>query len=181
MDVRRAIAALLLLGLLVSCSDDEPSSDPPEPTGSATVTDRVPPSPSGDSRDPTKAGAEAFVELWVDSFNYAMQTGDTATFRPLSSNECTSCQAVIKKIEQIYGPGGHVESDGWLIEKFSGTSLAGNSKASVTAVIALSPQLIHRAGQEKPDKRSGGEGTATFSLTRINSAWRVNKILQAPA
>lgn len=178
MDVRRLVAAVMLLGLLVSCSDDEPTSDPQEPTSSATPTDRVPPTPPQESRESTGAGARAFVRFWVESFNYAMQTGDTADFRPLSSEECASCTEISKLIEEIYGPGGHVESDGWLIERFTRTSMAGNSKASVRVLITLSPEVIHRAGQKKPDHRTGGEATATFALWRRNSGWRVSNVVQ---
>jgi hypothetical protein len=176
MDVRRVVAALVLAGLLVGCSDDGPSSGPPEASDSASVSD--PPTPSAEARDATAAGARAFVRYWIESFNYAMQTGETAEFRLLFTRSCDSCSGIVQLIDDIYEPGGHVQSDGWLVKRFSGTSMRSDSEAAVHVQVILSAQVIQRAGEKNPDRRAGGQGSATFFLTRDHSGWRVANVLR---
>lgn len=121
MDVRRAVAALMLLGLLVSCSDDEPSSDPPDPAGSATVS----PSPTETSSrqtapaippiasEATLPGAKAFVRHYLRVVSYAMRTGDSDPMRELSSTSCRACETTRKRVDHVYRVGGRVVTTGW--------------------------------------------------------------------
>jgi len=114
MDVRRLVAALTLLGLLVSCSDDEPTSDPQEPTSSATGT----PSPTGpvipaEAQGADEASAKAFVRYWFEVFNNAVNTGDSALLMQLSTSECVSCKAFRRNIQKAYADGGGIRAAGW--------------------------------------------------------------------
>ena len=110
MDVRRAIAALLLLGLLVSCSDDEPSSDPPDPTASATPTSTAPARACDSCRSAgeREASAKAFVRYWFDVFNYAVNSGDPALLCDQSAGECITCKAFRRNIDEGHADGGGV-------------------------------------------------------------------------
>lgn len=121
MDVRRAVAALLLLGLLVSCSDDAPSSDPPEPTASATVSPSPTETSSGQTApaippvayEATLPGAKAFLRHYLRVVSYAMRTGDSDTMRELSSASCRACEATRKRVDHVYRLRGRVVTTGW--------------------------------------------------------------------
>lgn len=118
-------AALLLAGLLstvVGC-DDEPKPDIADPSPSSTS-----PSPSetetNPATSPTPAALtpEETVRAWVDARNLALQDGDTTAVRALSSDECRSCEELIKTIERTYAAGGSFDTPGWSIAGIEQTS-----------------------------------------------------------
>jgi hypothetical protein len=105
-------ATLLLLG---GCGDDDPKPNIPDPPTSAP-TSTTPTSPSTSSTvSPTQSSLSAreSVDAWLDAWTAAMQTGNTTLVRELSTDACDSCTRLIAKVEEVYGKGGHYETDGW--------------------------------------------------------------------
>jgi len=176
MDVRRAIAALLLLGLLVSCSDDEPSSGPPEPTESATTTSTVPVEPvmPAEARGSDQASAKAFVRYWFDVFNYAVNTGDSVRLMRLSASECVTCKAFRRNIRRAYADGGHVRAMGWTptsirpLEKFEEPTFA--------LRVRQGEEEHLDAGGEVVRHFSGRSRSMTIRLTQQGSSWLVGEL-----
>lgn len=122
MDVRRVVAAVMLLGLLVSCSDDEPTTDPQEPTSSATGT----PSPTptepvipDEARGTDEASAKAFVRYWFEVLSRSMDDGNVGLVDDLSAKDCRSCSSLADAIAEVYADGGRFKTEGWKVQKIS--------------------------------------------------------------
>jgi hypothetical protein len=159
--VRRWVAVAVVLPVLAAgCSDDpeprfEPSPSPTESTSSAA------PEPKA-WEVKSEAGAYAFVRHWVATLNDAGRTGDTDELSALSAKPCGTCRNIIGYIDDVYGEGGEVRSDGWRIvnlgelpENFDG------KRASVPARIRESRQVVLR---RNPNKRVVVE-PSTFTMT----------------
>jgi len=116
MVVRRWVAALLALPLLVSCADGEASSDPDPPTPSVTSTESETPTGPVEPELPTvatrmtKAGAIAFTKYYWSVVDYAQETGDTGTLRTLGLEGCEPCGNGVRTLEQVHADGGIVKS-----------------------------------------------------------------------
>ena len=80
-----AIAALILLS---SCTDDPV---PIEPTATASSTTIPKPKMHDEARKDTSNGAATFVAYWVETFNYAAQTGEVDPMME-HARDCTPCR-----------------------------------------------------------------------------------------
>lgn len=80
-----AVAATLLLA---SCTDN-PKPIEPKPSATSKSTPSKPTLPAKASED-TPSGAATFVGYWVETFNYAAQTGDVAPMREFAQ-KCKPC------------------------------------------------------------------------------------------
>jgi hypothetical protein len=176
MYVRRFLAALMLPALLVSCSTDKPSSDPPGPSSSATVSPSPTATPSGlaipaEAQGTDAASAKAFVRFWFEVFSSAMNTGDPAFVMELSTKECVSCKAIRRNIRRTYVDGRSVRAEGW-----SPTSIR-----KLAAFESLTFALIVRQGEEEYLNAagdvvrhfSGGRRRMKIQLIRRGSTWLV--------
>lgn len=136
--VWRPVTPVLALALacmlpLAACSgdSDEPaaaatassttSASPSEPPSSADKPEKKKPSaptlPAAAKGDSVKA-AKAFVEHYIDLFNYAMTTGETKEFRA-ASRKCEGCDRYAKLFEKQYKRGGFNLTQGWSIQNIS--------------------------------------------------------------
>ncbi len=79
---RWALATLLAVCLVGACSDDDPQPDIAEPTPSAPSSSATVSTSPTESATPT-LGPEETVRAWVDAWNEALRTGDTASVRAL--------------------------------------------------------------------------------------------------
>jgi len=115
MVVRRWVAALLALPLLVSCADGEASSDPDKPTPSVTSTESETPTGPDEpelfaaARKPTEAGAIAFVKHYWASVYYAQSTGDLTGLTRLSSQHCELCRGGVRGLRKLNADGGRLK------------------------------------------------------------------------
>jgi hypothetical protein len=83
----------------------EPS---PEPSSSPAPTLRpVPP----EAMELSEAGALAFLEWWVDMYNYVEATGETDLVFQHSEPGCTFCQNFVDRVAPVYESGGRIERD----------------------------------------------------------------------
>jgi len=115
MVVRRWVAALLALPLLVSCTDGEASPDPEKPTPSVSPTESETPTgpvepvmPEG-AKKPTAAGAIAFVKHYWTTVHYAQSTGELNGLTALSSRSCELCRGGVRGLRELNADGGRLE------------------------------------------------------------------------
>lgn len=105
MFVRRKLAAICAVPLLLvaACDEAEPTPKMPSPTASSstpTETPTVDPLAIPEvAKEPTKEGAEALVRHYFDMFNYFLESGDAVPIRKLYIPSCTYCEAAV----QVYG------------------------------------------------------------------------------
>ena len=104
MSVRPTLAVLLAAGLLLAgCSDDpEPRfepTDPPSPTESET------------SAAPEAQTPEEFIREWVELQRDMQNTGEVDAYLE-ASHGCESCSSTARIVEDYYGAGGFVRTDG---------------------------------------------------------------------
>src|SRR3954447_351247 len=97
---RAVLTALLVASALslVGCSGDDPepkfappSSAPPES-----------PSTTAASASASDLGPEETVEAWVAARNSALQNGDLAAVRALTSSSCSSCNGILDPVAKVY-------------------------------------------------------------------------------
>ncbi len=62
-------------------------------------------------------GAQSFARYWIDTLNKATTSGDTKKLEEAQQGSCTTCADFAKQLDDIYGAGGHVETDGFKVKK----------------------------------------------------------------
>ena len=183
MKVRRFAAALLLLPwLLVSCSDDEPTSDPKEPTGSATMspspTGPVEPELPGVAKTADKRGAIAFLKYYWAMVDYAQASGDTSGLRQLSMPSCQSCTRANAYLEKVYRTGGVIRSESRTVR--IRTARRGSSPGRVLFFINAhfvipASQDFYGVGDKRNKRWRGGQIEYAFVVQRsvVGGSWQL--------
>lgn len=127
------------------------------------------------AKEPTQAGAEAFVRYYWDLVNYAQATGDTKGLRSVSAETCEPCQGGIDALENIVNErGGKITGGEYSASNLRTTRLTGQVP-SYRIVFALSneKQTIDFPSGEK----DGGFGASTnetmMALNFLDGAWVV--------
>jgi hypothetical protein len=120
---RTVITALSCLSVLAlgACSDEDP-----EPKFAPTPSTSAPTSPSTTAAsgptEPTmpaaaqghdQAAARAFVRYWLDTLNYAIESGDSDSLRAVSASDCKACERVAQTIDAVYSKGGSMSGGTW--------------------------------------------------------------------
>lgn len=174
---------VVLLGLLTGCnSNPEPEALPSEspsatsqsPSPSASPTPTPPTMPAA-AKATSEASAKAFARFYIESINYAMRTGSTHRLRSLGANDCTSCTAIARNIEDVYGAGGHIKSDGWTLNAIRSLQVT-RARAVMSLDVTLEPEVVVASAGAKPEKNQGGKQPMTIFLNRTSSTWSVAKV-----
>lgn len=146
-----AVAGLLCSALLAGCSDDDPDpivADPPASpsASSSSASASAAPEPW---QVRSKAGAVAFVEHWVEVFNEAGRTGDTAALRAISGPACKACLGYADQLDELYANGGRFESNGWTVTAIGASDRLPLSQMSVGMRIERAPEAVIRANGKR--------------------------------
>jgi hypothetical protein len=122
--------------------------------------------------------AKAFVRYWIDSLNYAAQSGRTDHLKRLNSQTCAACVAITDFIDKVYSSGGFIHGDGWRTESAQTISHHGRDRPFVDVVVFVNPQHV-RPGKGKAVKSfKGGRRLKTFQLERAAGGWHVARLEQ---
>ena len=70
------------------------------------------------ARENSDEGAVAFVEHYIDVFNFASATGKTDELDRLSSPSCEGCQSYIDLYRGTYDAGGFYQGSDWELGQF---------------------------------------------------------------
>lgn len=103
---------VIAVALVVGACSGEPVPQEPDPAPTPTSTATLPAMPEQATED-SPEGAAAFVDHWVDVFNYASQTGDVDELSRLSSPGCEGCQKYIDLYRDTYEAGGYFRGGEW--------------------------------------------------------------------
>lgn len=184
MVVRRLLATLVAASLLVSCSDDGPRADPPEPTApatsatvepSATVTPTgIPPLPEA-AAGAGMAAARAFVTFYFDLLSHAMKTGETQPVREYSTRGCQSCHSIPRRIDAIYDKGWSLQTDGWVVEEMLPETTSSKDYSYLLRVREAARTLVDASGAAKESSRRRLTGMR-IQLVRTAGTWSVSRL-----
>lgn len=188
MGVRRVVVTVVLVAALVSCSEEDPRSEPADPTSSPTVTTsqepRVPEPPAlpAVAREPTKAGAVALLRYYWHVVDYAQETGDVAPLKALGLPQCEFCTGGIRYLEGVSSKGGIVRSaphELQLTRAQLGT--AGGRRIASIAGTVRSPASVEYFGKKDPrNRRFAASSDDLQFLLRWSSAsqsWQVATVV----
>lgn len=101
---------IVLLLVLSGCSNGEPP-EVSRPTASEIAVPVMPDL----ARENSDAGAKAFVKHFIETYNYAGASGDTAPFEALSGPDCEPCFDISSTIEAVLDAGGHYKGGQWRV------------------------------------------------------------------
>lgn len=133
----------------------------------------MPPEAEGTS----PAAAKAFVRHYFDQINYAALTGDTATLRALSTDDCESCDAIASNVERIYNGGGRMETDGWQLTVVSPVPSRPGLRPAFDLGVRQNPESIYKSpGAANPRKYPGGRLAMTIYLAWSGTQWEVDRL-----
>jgi len=107
MHVRRALALVLAVPILLAgCSDDpEPEPKIPEATSSSPT-----PTPT-ESETPQAESPEDFIRRWQEAADEMARTGQTTAFMRLSDG-CRACRTYAEQVADVFDRGGVVAFKG---------------------------------------------------------------------
>jgi hypothetical protein len=173
----KPVALLVATLLLAGCSEEpQPRFEDPTPSPSETSSSSAPP-----EREPwqvkSRAGAEAFAEHWIETFNEAQATGDTAMLRASSVASCKTCNGYAKQIERLYGAGGRLRSDGWTVLLAAAGPGQVTDEAQVNLRVSRSPQRVI-AGNGQVRRFPGGRATFSAELEWRDGQWQMARLVQ---
>ncbi len=148
------------------------SPSPPGGSPSAATGVDIPGRATENSMD----GVKAFTSFWVSTLNEATDTGDTSTLRRLAAKSCTMCTDFADHLDEIYGAGGRVESEGWEVE--SQIPIAGQPEENpgIQLNVKIHPQKVYESQNAKPKPYTGGEQRFRMFLVREGDHWLVQRM-----
>lgn len=157
-----ALTAVLLLSSTAACGSDDPADTTGERPAYADNAGR--------------AGAEQFVGFWTDTLNEATASGDTQELKSLAAADCTACADFAGQLDKIYAAGGHVESDGWAVNKVVPEAGATDDEVGLMVTFDVSPQTVYLKKKSKPQEFPGGTQGFRFHLIREDGDWAVQDL-----
>lgn len=170
--------AVLLLGGLAACSDEDPtpkfeaSTESPNPTDPPTTAPTPEPPTSTSPAEPETA--EAFVRRW-QAEAYAMQLdGYTSEYLSLTLR-CKSCQALAQRVDELYKAGGSVQTQPVPITSFKQVGESGRVVVFEYELEAQPSKVIESVGA-KPQRFDGGLERYQVNIVPNASSWRVIRV-----
>lgn len=189
------VCLALMLGL-AACDGDAGATSDPTKTFTPTATGMDTPSsssanssPSGPveptlpaaAKEPTKAGAEAFVEYYFDEVTYAVTSGDTKRLRTLNGPSCDGCSGGAEFIERVYNKGGRIEAGPYVVSDVELEQLETSNKAPLYTghtTTKSSAQTIYVPDQ-KTQHLKPAQTKYALIVIYTGDAWRMDNLSEA--
>ena len=175
------LAATVATAVLAGCAQESAAPTPLElsPTASSVTPTESPPGPPpmpDEARGTGRKAAVAFVRHWVDTLNYSADTGSTDQLRG-STASCSACDGIAGFIDDVYGAGGSIESEGWDIDEIW---VANESPdfLQVAAQVDSHGQVVMKPGAKRK-RYAGGPSLKLFTLEAEGDTWRITKLVQS--
>ena len=121
-------------------------------------------------------GAQSFARYWIDTLNEATTSGDTAKFKKLNKDSCTTCGDFATQLDNIYGAGGHVETDGFKIKKIVNEAGVPAPGAGVSVVLTATPQKVVAKKGAAARELKGGDLRLRLIMVRVQKHWVMDRI-----
>jgi hypothetical protein len=121
-------------------------------------------------------GAQSFARYWIDTLNNATTSGDTKKLKSIQKASCTTCADFAKQLDDIYGAGGHVETDGFKVKKILNEAGVPAPGAGVSVTLTATPQKVFKAKGATPRSLKGGEVRLRLIMVRVKNHWEMDRI-----
>lgn len=180
--IGRVIAATFVMWLLVAGCQSNPEPAPlPSPTPSPTPSSSPSPTVAAptlppEARGTSTASAKAFVRHYVALINHATASGDTKGLRSHAAADCSSCTNIADRLDEIYGAGGFIRSNGWRIQSIIPVANQPRTTPALQLAVALSPQRVVEREGGPVRSFEGGRQPMTIFLERLSRSWRVARM-----
>ena len=166
--------------MLTGC-DSNPSpaplpSESPSPSSSSPSPTAPPPTLPAAAKGTSEAAAKAFVRYWIDTLNYATATGETNALQNLGTADCESCKNFSDTIDEIYGAGGEVTSEGWDLRSATPVANQPRNMPILQLSMFLHPQTVRKTAGSAREQLDGGRQPMTMFLLRRDDEWVVNRL-----
>lgn len=119
----------------------------------------------------------AFVKHYVALINYVSHRGKTHELRRLA-RACKQCDAIADLIDRVYGTGGRITGDGWIV--LSARQVPNISQDGITFVdstVKVSSQQVYETPSSTPRNYAGRAArSVVFSLVYGPTQWKVTAI-----
>lgn len=187
--VRRAGAAVVLIGCIALSACTSTDAEPTVPSAPTTVSTTssssttAPPAtatPTGApllpdaARQQTPEGAEAFVRHWFDLFNYSFTALDSAAL--LSAGNCLTCQQLAKTIDEVAARGHTLTGGQAVVSTVDPAANITEGGTTVTVAFAsTSAQELGVDGALVEEVDPGGSAVYLFTLT-WGQGWQASMI-----
>jgi hypothetical protein len=164
------VAPLMVAG----CSDDpeprfEPSASPsPSESSSAAAEPKA-------WEVKSEKGAVAFAKHWIAVFNEATSSGETAQLLSMSAKGCGTCSRFAKGIDDLYGNGGAIDSNGWLVLQAVLTEGTLSAPRMALRIEQTPQEITHKNG--KVESFPGGRETFSARLVWSDSEWLMSDLV----
>ena len=178
---RAAIAAATVaLALVVGACSSEPepssapseSSDPVASEGSPAVAEEQPRLPHA-ARGTGESAARAFVRFWLDTLNYAIESGDSSALQSISSQKCQECGRIAKTIDDIYDRGGQLSGGTWRMRSLRPLPLDRGADWAGYVTAAVSEQKVTEADDGDGRAYEPGLGYMYTYAAKDRDSWRM--------
>ena len=121
-------------------------------------------------------GAQNFARYWIDTLNEATTSGDTKKLKTLQKESCTTCADFAKQLDDIYGAGGRVETDGFQVKKMLNEAGVPAPGAGVSVVLTATPQKVYKTKDATARSLKGGEVRLRLIMVRVKNHWLMDRI-----
>jgi hypothetical protein len=142
------------------------------PTPSPSPTAAAPTLPA-EARGTSQAAAKAFVRHYIALMNHAVATGESTALSDANDPECSSCAAVIERVDSVYRAGGSIRSDGWRVTSIRPVPGVPRTRPQFDVGLTMSPQRVVEHQGAEATTYEGGKLPATFTLVRQGNDWVV--------
>jgi len=171
---RAALAALLVAGLLASCSEDDPEPDIADPTTSAP-TGTASESASPSAKPTGLATPKSTVAAWVAVWNAALSSGDTRAIHRLETPDCRNCAAISAVIDDVVAAGGSFQGGEWSIGK-SKVVVVDERRVKVNVAMSVAEGSTINSAGEEPVHYEADKRIVVYELERTAGSWLVDAI-----
>ncbi len=173
--VNAATSCALVISL-ASCGSANPKPAP-APTvsvsSSAPPPGEVAPTMPAEAKGTSEAAAKAFVRHFVETLNYAGDTGETSVLRRLYSQSCLFCEGIADGLDRVKRNGGTYRSAGWTIKNLSPYP-AGEGRLQILAIVRVAPQVVVvKQGASPRGFKGDANGRRRFTLKSDAGNWIV--------
>ena len=183
-----------------SSTSGSPTSAPP-PTSSAAPTASTPPAPDTAyqpatptspaknvpkpvmpalAKEKSEAGQKAFIKYWLETYNYAFDSGDVGPLRAASASDCDYCSKAVKGVDVLRKQNATWRVGGGVTAALGQASFhtASDGLIRVRVRVTDAPVRFYTSeGTSTQYKAAGlGESTRDFWIERKANSWSIVEV-----